>query len=173
MRTILISISAEHNANIESGRKSAELRTRPPKCELPIRVLTYESGKHGRHKVTNEWICRDMREYKDGDYPSSLSPVSCVPMSYINEYTDNCRKKLTVMYITDLKVYDKPRELSEFYVEGDCDCMNCKKCYWFDKGNGYDVEDDCNLAYKGADLHKSFKPITRPPQSWMYVEVEK
>lgn len=144
MRTILMSIDAEHNANIESGRKRAELRTRPPKCELPIRVLTYESGKHGRHKVTNEWICRDMREYKDGDYPSSLSPVSCVPMNYINEYTDNGRKKLTVMYITDLKVYDKPRELSEFVYAST-------------------VHTNC--------FGKHTKRVTRPPQSWCYVEV--
>jgi hypothetical protein len=34
------------------------------------------------------------------------------------------------------------------------------------------VEDDCNLAYKCVELHKSFKPITRPPQSWCYVESE-
>ena len=72
--------------------------------------------------------------------------------------------------ISDLVIYDKPRELSEFYVEGDCDCMNCKKCHWFDRGNGYNVEDDCALAYKGAGMHKSFKPIIRPPQSWCYVE---
>jgi hypothetical protein len=71
---------------------------------------------------------------------------------------------------TDLVVYDEPRELSEFYTEGDCDCMNCKKCYWFDRGNGYNVENDCNLAYKCVELHKSFKPIIRPPQSWCYIE---
>jgi hypothetical protein len=48
--------------------------------------------------------------------------------------------------------------------------MNCKNCAWFDRGNGYNVEDDCNLAYKGADEHKSYKPIKRPFQSWGYVE---
>lgn len=156
MRTILMSIGAEHNANIESGRKRAELRTRPPKCELPIRVFTYESGKNGRHKVTNEWICRDMREYKDGDYPSSLSPVSCVPMSYINEYTDNGRKKLTAMYISDLKVYDKPRELSEFYVWKKCN--SCRDTGYESTACCYD--EDCRVP----------AVIARPPQSWMYVE---
>ena len=73
-------------------------------------------------------------------------------------------------HINDLVIYDKPKELSEFYVEGDCDCMNCRNCAWFDRGNGYNVEDDCNLAYKGADEHKSYKPIKRPFQSWGYVE---
>lgn len=75
-------------------------------------------------------------------------------------------------HISNLVIYDKPRELSEFYAEGDCDCMNCKKCAWLDRGNGYNVEDDCALAYKGVELHKSLKPIIRPPQSWCYVESE-
>ena len=49
-------------------------------------------------------------------------------------------------------------------------CMNCRKCAWFDAGNGYNVEADCNLAYKGIRDKKTYKPIIRPPQSWCYVE---
>lgn len=114
MVTILISIKAEHNANIERGRKRAELRTRPPKVQPPFKVLTYESGKNGRQKVVNEWICREMRTYQNGDYPAALSTVACVPMSYINAHTNNGFKPLTALYITDLKVYNEPKELSAF-----------------------------------------------------------
>ena len=96
---------------------------------------------------------------------------ACLSKEQIWNYA-NGAEKIYAWHISDLVIYDKPRELSEFYVEGDCDCMNCKKCAWFDKGNGNNVEDDCNLAYKGVELHKSFKPIKRPPQSWCYVESE-
>ena len=170
MKTILMSIGAEHNANIESGRKRAELRTRPPKCELPIRVFTYESGKRGRHKVTNEWICREMRTYTEGYYPSSLPDVACVPPSYIDKSTDNGKKDLTAMYISDLVIYDKPRELSDFIVPSKTGCCNegkCRGCKYLDRGNGYNIEDDCNAKFSTDD----YKPLRRPPQSWCYVEV--
>ena len=47
MRAILMSIQARHNRNIESGAKTSELRTKPPKIELPFKVYTYESGFDG------------------------------------------------------------------------------------------------------------------------------
>ena len=63
-------------------------------------------------------------------------------------------------HISDLKIYDKPRELSEFRkaCEAGCWCYNCKD---FDYDATYDGEDNafCNK-----------KPITRPPQSYMFVE---
>lgn len=73
-------------------------------------------------------------------------------------------------HISKLQIYDDPKPLSEFVVEGDCDCLNCKKCSWFDKGNGFNVEDDCNLAYENIRRKESLKPLFRPPQSWCYVE---
>ena len=100
--------------------------------------------------------------------PEKFCEISCLTGDEVCDYLGE--KSGYAWNITDLVIYDKPRELSEFYVEGDCDCMNCKKCHWFDRGNGYNVEDDCALAYKGAGMHKSFKPIIRPPQSWCYVE---
>jgi hypothetical protein len=84
MKSVLISIQAEHNANIESRKKLSELRTKIPKCELPMKFYTYESGKNGRHKVTNEWICREIREHPNPDnYSLSLAERACVPFSYI------------------------------------------------------------------------------------------
>lgn len=73
-------------------------------------------------------------------------------------------------HISKLQIYDDPKPLSEFVVVGDCDCLNCKKCAWFDKGNGFNVEDDCNLAYENIRRKDPLKPIFKPPQSWCYVE---
>ena len=163
MREVLISIQAEHNANIESGRKTEELRTRVPKCELPIKFYTYESGKNGRHKVTNEWICREIREYPNAnDYPYSLQNRACVPMSYICDYTKDGEKLLHGLVITDLVVYDEPRELSDFEkpcickgeYEGEqyCDCLNC------------DLAGDSDYGIIACDIK-----LKRPFQSWGYV----
>lgn len=147
MREVLISIQAEHNANIESGRKTEELRTRVPKCELPIKFYTYESGKNGRHKVTNEWICREIREYPNPDrYPLSLQDRACVPFSYICDYAKDGEKLLHGLIITDLVVYDEPRELSEF------ETFNCS----------YVMNED---GYPIPSHH-----IKSPPQSWFYVK---
>lgn len=67
--------------------------------------------------------------------------------------------------ITDLVVYDEPRELGEFktfcksYYEGD----KCEDCKYFIDGRGYEYdESDCGC--------NGLKPITRPPQSWCYCE---
>lgn len=73
-------------------------------------------------------------------------------------------------HISDLYIYDTPKELSEFCAEGDCDCMNCRKCGWYERGNGYNVEDDCGLVYEYMGSGKTLKPLFRPPQSWCYVE---
>jgi hypothetical protein len=149
MREVLISIQAEHNANIESRRKTEELRTRVPKCELPIKFYTYESGKNGRHKVTNEWICREIRKYPNPDsYPLSLQDRACVPFSYICDYAKDGEKLLHGLVITDLIVYDEPRELSEFET---CNCS-------------YVMNED---GYPIPSHH-----IKSPPQSWFYVKAK-
>ena len=49
------------------------------------------------------------------------------------------------MQIDDLKIYDTPRELREFYA----------------------VPNEVEVALKAKP-----KPVTRPPQSWRYVEEE-
>jgi hypothetical protein len=168
MKSVLISIQAEHNANIEKGLKTEELRTRVPKCELPIKLYTYESGKNGRHKVTNEWICREIREYPNADsYPLSLIDRACVPFSYICDYAKDGEKFLCGLAITDLVIYDEPRELSEFktFCKDFYDGKHCDECKYFIDGRGYEYdESDCGC--------NGLKPIERPPQSWCYVESE-
>lgn len=75
--------------------------------------------------------------------------------------------------ISDLKVYDTPLELKEFYKplsdkdldEGnyDLDCFGEVLC--MDQPEGSEYCQDCE--YGGA------KPITRPPQSYMFVRRKK
>ena len=59
-------------------------------------------------------------------------------------------------HISDLKIYSKPKELSEFYTKKTCN--SCKKSGYESTACMYD--EDCKVPM----------PITRAPQSWQYVE---
>lgn len=159
MKTILMSIKAKHNRNIESGLKKSELRLKPPTCELPFKVLTYESGFDGRHKVVNEWICDNITTWRICmGIPAHLPKVACVSEDEIQEYSGKDYKDISEMRITNLKIYDKPKELSEFRP--------------ICKFEGKDLI--CNLCpnheYNGGLFFECRRKVTRPPQSWCYVE---
>lgn len=158
MKSVLMSINSLHNTNIESGLKGSELRTRPPKLKPPFKVYTYESGTLGRHKIVNEWICKDMTTWRICmGIPAHLSKVACVSNDYILKYSGKDYKDITEMKISNLVIYDKPKELSEF------------------KKAGFLTEEEWLAAlYPNTHCHyeawaKKFD-ITRPPQSWCYVE---
>lgn len=158
MKTILMSIKARHNRNIESGLKKSELRLKPPMCELPFKVLTYESGFDGRHKVVNEWICDNITQWRICvGIPAHLPKAACVSAEEIREYSGKNYKDVSEMRITNLKIYDKPKELSEFRKPcpyGDLPCWICPSC---------DRDENDNLI-------QCFNTVSRPPQSYMYVE---
>ena len=161
MKSILMSIQARNNRNIEAGIKRSELRKRIPQCDYPIKVYTYESGFDGRHKVVNEWICKNTTEWRICmGVPAHLPKRACVSVEEIREYSGKNYDNITEMEISDLKIYDKPKELDEF------------------KKAGFMTEEEWLYAlYPNTHCHykawaKRFE-ITRPPQSWCYVEALK
>lgn len=113
-------------------------------------------------EVHNELPSRPIENWLDWDGEDDIPTAACLSpdeiMSYLNhEYTGY------VWYISDLKIYDKPRELSEFYVYCDrCDKhpISCEYGYEENTENGYYSECGCDFK----------RPIKRPPQSWRYVE---
>lgn len=67
-------------------------------------------------------------------------------------------------HISDLIIYDKPKELSEFGKECNLDCPSVHCPYWeYQRVNADEWDYDCSC--------NNIKPLTRPPQSWCYVEV--
>ena len=89
---------------------------------------------------------------------------SCLKQEEILEYTNG--KDLYAWHIDNLKIYDKPKELSEF--SGFIPSNKCEKHengFVCDKCDAYDKEHETCLA-----LYYCRKPIKRPPQSWCYVE---
>lgn len=69
------------------------------------------------------------------------------------------------LHITDLKIYDKPKELSEFRKPLDSVYCSYYKDYCEEGCVGFGSTD-----YVCNDYWKWEKGLTRPPQSWQYVE---
>lgn len=113
-------------------------------------------------KVIGEFICDEIIEAKCGEYcllPPQKTQVDAVDLC---NYADG--KTIYGLNISNLVIYDEPKELSDFYLY--CDKFGTEKCnstcsrFFYDEiWDGYDeyVFTDCN-----AELY-------RPPQSWCYV----
>ena len=84
-------------------------------------------------------------------------------------------KTLYGWHISDLVIYDKPKELSEFYKYTDYDDSKndkrpCSCCEYsaFDYSENCEI---CSIDYDGE--HCVHLQMKRPPQSWCYVELLK
>lgn len=152
MKAVLMSTKNRHILNMHSRNKTNELRTRPPKIECPFKVYNFDTeSSGGSGKVVSEWICDNMTTWRICmGVPQHLVKSGCVSEDEILKYTDNGYKDLTAMHISNLIIYDKPKELSEF--------KQCHKCEYY--ANCYEHEYSCEGVYN----------LTRPPQSWCYVE---
>lgn len=80
---------------------------------------------------------------------------SCLSYAELEKYSNG--RDIYVWHISDLKIYNKPKELKEFYKP--CGIQNCIGCrFWFDDGKEF----GCKT--------KQMRQLTHPPQSWCYVE---
>ena len=162
--------------------KRIEVRKTAPK-EVPFKCYIYETkgqyvkfthGAHtkygyGRGKVIGEFICDRIicsQAYFDSQGKNHLTNVfpddikkTCLDEYDLWDYIAGKAVKANQMYdgylwhISDLKIYDKPRELSEFRKSCDrfLDCCTCRRLV--------------HNEYMSCD-----NKITRPPLSWCYVE---
>jgi predicted transcriptional regulator len=165
MKSVLISIHPKWCDLIASGEKTIEVCKTRPKIETPFRCYIYETKARsdmptfvdedghvlytGRGQVIGEFVCDYVYENMSYD-----CEASCVSVSELKKYANG--KPLYGWHISDLKIYDKPRELSEFRAcNGNCN--HCKHRVV----NQNDV----------GDVRCENK-VTRPPQSYMFVEEE-
>lgn len=106
-----------------------------------------------------------LNEWGNDDIEIEIKDIqkSCISKSELNAYGENS-SCLYGWHISDLKIYDKPKELSEFKTppceKSEKACGNCK---WLVKINTPDVY-ECECYVEDG------RPITRPPQSYMFVE---
>ena len=181
MKSVLISIQPKYCELIASGKKTVEVRKTKPKLQTPFKCYIYETqgrtetpfvdeeGHHifkGRGQVIGEFVCDKIIRinYSCGSYRcegfNRLENDRIASGSQLSLY--DMRNYLScnggyAWHITDLVIYDKPKELSEF----------CQKCKSYDKDEW--ENDDCleceNPCGNGGKLY-----LKRPPQSWCYVE---
>lgn len=144
MKSVLISIQPKRVEKIANGEQTIEVRKTAPKCKEPFKCYIYETkgkkiecgfhiedtgitlrekyvfGMHkarivkhyrneGRGKVIGEFICdnAEWMSMRDCD-------KACMTLKEAIDYGKG--KKLYAWHISDLKIYDKPKELSEFFT---------------------------------------------------------
>lgn len=195
MKAVLMSINPRWCELIASGRKTVEVRKTRPKLETPLKVYIYcTKGKplmktannscfidneyrrgenlYGLYELVNgkvigEFICDKIYDIK----PHYDIPIFCNQYEYgwkIGEAEDCLSFEELDFYlggkngygwhISDLVIYDKPRELTDFYVWKKCNA--CRDTGYESTACCYD--EDCKVP----------AVISRPPQSWCYVESE-
>lgn len=120
-------------------------------------------------KVIGEFICDKVERFSVGSLRSDdveklacLSYYEMICYFYKPEELDGkTAKQGFAWHISDLKIYDKPKELSEFYTiaESGSDC--CCGCIW----NETPLDEMPCRTCTGER-----KYLYRPPQSYMFVE---
>lgn len=185
MKAILMSIKPKWCEKIFSGEKTVEVRKTAPKLKPPFKVYVYETiGKRtscrrcviwqswldcpirspfgcteGTGAVVGEFVCDEKHNIQftgasyminnDISLTNGIARQSCLCFDDMFSYLGV--KGGAALHITAPKRYDTPKELSEFGK----------------------YETKLKLDVKGVETiietHKEFIPLTRPPQSWMYV----
>ena len=122
-------------------------------------------------KVIGEFVCDAVEHYTSNCtvFESVLLPSPeeleemCLTLDEINAYGTR-GKLLYGWHISDLVIYDKPKELNEFfmYCGENPKCDGCEAHYYSNTECG--KEDYCCSIIDGH------RPLKRPPQSWCYVE---
>ena len=176
MKSVLISIQPKWCELIASGKKTVEVRKTRPKLETPFKAYIYQTKKtwvynifskiaDWQGKVIGEFVCNKIYEIGyDYFYPcgyevsmgeisrKELYEKSCLSFCQIDDYLN--MKLGYGWHISNLVIYDKPKELSEFKK------IN-RECWYADLGL---AKRDCPECQN----KKCF--LQRPPQSWCYVE---
>ena len=185
MKSVLMSIHPKWCELIASGKKTVEVRKTKPKLETPFKCYIYctigkdslasVNGKVNKPneiiidltknstiyelngKVIGEFVCDKIKEITADNlvaiYFNNPQENTCLNDLEMRQYADG--KNLFLWHISNLIIYDKPKELSEFLI----DCKNCGKKFVGDM--------DC---WKGCI--NGYRRITKPPQSWCYIEGE-
>lgn len=112
MKAVLISIRPKWCEKIANGQKTIEVRKTRPKINQPFRCYIYQTGKGG---VIGEFVCDEIFDLSWGArIPSDIARGACLEPVEIHEYLGTgagCG-----WHISNLKIYDTPRELREFGV---------------------------------------------------------
>lgn len=198
-KSVLISIAPKYCELVANGTKTIEIRKTEPKMDTPFKCYIYctkpkktvsccgvtyfvdmlyvdhfskmptygctqfEDVLNG--KVIGEFVCNnidylttpDLFEGMDEISNSRIEEESCLSIDELLKYKGD-KQEIYGWHISKLVIYDKPRELREFRKSG-----------------ALSYDDWLYGMYNGkseSSYEKNLLPfvLTRPPQSWCYVE---
>ena len=118
-----------------------------------------EIGKRGIYN-NFDYCYLSLNEWGNDDIEIEITDIkkSCISKEELNLYGANsfC---LYAWHITDLVIYEKPKELWKFHLPCNHknDCCTCK--HW-----------DYFLDFSDGHCNRTETDLTRPPMSWCYIE---
>lgn len=174
-KAVMLSIRPKWCEKIASGEKTIEVRKTRPKLGTPFRCYIYctlpkyphedfiatdypRPQFYGGGKVTGEFTCDTITRVNicgfwddSGKQLDNRLKETCLTSEeFCNYLGENVGYG---WHISDLRIYDTPKELSEFKTlcRVDADCCACP-------------------YYNYTKMECDGRVIGRPPQSWCYVE---
>lgn len=174
-KAVMISIRPKWCEKIARGEKTIEVRkTRPQKLKTPFKCYIYRTKGTVPHIINDKWVQMEVGGTVIGEFTCDridrLTPANepygiydidddyvlqtCLENGALWDYGHGT--PLYGWHISDLKIYDKPKELIEFHTWKKC--KSCSKSGYESTACIYD--ENCMIP----------AAITKAPQSWCYVE---
>lgn len=162
-KAVMISIKPKWCEKIANGEKTVEVRKTKPTLQPPFKCYIYCTKPIG--KVIGEFVCDKIEKFTVGslqcddmEKSACLSYTEMIDYIYKPEELDGKTVKFAHgWHISNLKIYDEPKELSEFYkICGSQDCCDCQ--FWISNGE-----------YTACKVRPG-RRLKHPPMSWCYVE---
>lgn len=176
---VMISIHPKWCEKIASGEKTIEVRKTRPKLDTPFKCYIYctkpkyehedfirtdypKPQFYGGGKIIGEFVCDriflidvlDNGSIRNWNYEHM--DQACLSYEDLATYIGGVGKRGFGWHIADLKIYDTPKELTEFHTWKKC--KSCSKSGYESTACIYD--ENCMVPVA----------ITKAPQSWCYVE---
>ncbi|MBR3767549.1 MAG: hypothetical protein IKL10_04830 [Clostridia bacterium] len=136
------------------------------KCGCSVELMSYGDDEYDENnflngKIIGEFICDGIISHCEMANADIAEQQGCIKREELLKYSNG--KELFGWHISNLKIYDKPKELYEFYRK--CEKLKCEVCEHlkYQRVNSSEYDYDCE--YVNGHI-----PITRAPQSWCYVE---
>ncbi|MBR5314535.1 MAG: hypothetical protein IKU45_03870 [Clostridia bacterium] len=181
MKSVLISINPKWVAKIASGEKKVEVRKKYPHCELPFKCYIYCTSVKNiplseyvelhrttggeidvwNGKVCGEFVCFGIDEFvptENGIMIGRFASLhdTCLKVSEMRDYLKG--KKGYGWRISNLKIYEVPKDITDFSYY-----KKCNRCNGKERGD-----------HKACDFYNEkceyLVSLERPPQSWQFVE---
>jgi predicted transcriptional regulator len=183
-KTVMLSIRPKWVEKIANGEKTIEIRKNRPKLATPFKCYIYCSAggdklwvrdaawrerwmngpiaflvnakdcgemNLGNGRIIGEFTCDRIYELAPLNHaPDDVEKQACLTREEIVNYLKGTGYG---WHISGLRIYDTPKELSEFKPVCRVD-FGCRAC----------------LHYDYAKMDCGEKVISRPPQSWCYVD---